>query len=384
MNQDKLRIDKNIAYNVLDFQKYEDKQTQIIIKSLLIYFSYSYQSDLFGYGTLDPHLFARKMNIDKDTLFKTHPNPKQIADSPLSKEELMELQENNGRFSTHRLWDSYLENALYILSTVPLFEEYKGSTESHDFVGMHNFIIVRDRRLVTERVNRGRVQKVLYKYQLDDVFERNLRRFFLQTNFDNYLLCKSKGVEDIYLFVSNIYQTYKKKGINKYHWKLEDLLVYFDISNSLEPKHQKQKLNKQLQKLEKVLAKEIQGFKFGWDKGDGQRWAYVPFATWDKVDNEKEKEADYKALDSVLYKHIKRDLYEIYLNQKDDGKEYDNFFSWLQSDEDIEIKKSAYIRTYSLNKKLPSFPKPETLANSFFKKIKEAANQREVEKCFEP
>lgn len=70
-----INIDKNIAFKILELRRKEDVQTEIIIKCLLIYFNLSYQEDLFGYRTLDPHNFAKVMGLSKANLFRKHPDP---------------------------------------------------------------------------------------------------------------------------------------------------------------------------------------------------------------------------------------------------------------------------------------------------------------------
>lgn len=380
-----VRIDKNIAYNIIEINKVEDPQTQIIIKALLIYFSLSYQSDLFGYGQLDPYHFAEKLNIDKDLLFKKHPNPKFIEDSNISAKKLYQREKENDRYKSEtRVWDSYLENALYIMVTTPIFEQYKGSTDNRDFVGLKNHLLIREIQLFPVKANKGRTQKLYYKYKLDEYFERNLRKFFLQIDFSTYKVARKKGVDSLYLTVINIYNSNKHKGINRYHWKLEELLSYFNISRSLEIKFQKQKLNVQLKKLEKILEPNISGIKFDWIAGSGQRWKYVPIVVWDKVDADEEKNSDFKVIDDVFLKHLRKNLYEIYSNQFEDGTDNKTgFYKWLSSDINKELKISSYVSTYSIYRKVQSFPKPKTLANAFFSEtVEKAKNFGEMERCF--
>ena len=84
MDNQLLPIDKNIAYKLTELYRFQDNETQNIIKSLLIYFSFSYhQDDLFGYRNLDPHHFSKTMWISTANLFRKHPNPKQILDLSL-------------------------------------------------------------------------------------------------------------------------------------------------------------------------------------------------------------------------------------------------------------------------------------------------------------
>tara|TARA_R110000868_G_scaffold411726_1_gene708119 strand:- start:3650 stop:4822 length:1173 start_codon:yes stop_codon:yes gene_type:complete len=382
-----LRVDKNIAFNILEFDKVGDRQTAIILKALLVYFSNAYQSDLFGYGTLDPYDFAKKMNIDKDNLFRKHPSPKFISDSNLSVKRLYERERNNEKYNPDtRVWDSYLENALYILFSSPLIEEYKGVTDEHNYVGLKNFLILRDISIFSMPENMGRTKKIYYKYKLDDYFERNLRKYFVQIEINIFNACKDKGVEGFYLQLINIYQTYKKKGINVYHWKLQDLLQYFSISNELEIKYQKRKLSIQLDKMEKLVAQQIPGIKFEWIAGDNQRWKYIPTVKWDKIDVEQTKISDFKALDDVFYKHLKRNLLEIYISQEEglfENKE--EFYIWLKDEESLDLKISCYVSTYSLYNRIQKYPSPQTLARTFFTtNIRKAKNIDELEKCFSP
>ncbi|HAO14127.1 MAG TPA: hypothetical protein DDE71_00950 [Tenacibaculum sp.] len=377
-----LRIDKNIAYNVLEFKKYQDRQTQIIIKSLLIYFSYSHQIDLFGYGVLDPHDFAKKMKIDKDSLFKKHPDPKQVKDTPLGAKKLYERQEVEGCFSTARVWDSYLENALYVLNTFPLYENFKGSTLDGKYIGIKNFILIREVQLHFKKTNKGRNTKIFYKYKLDEAFERNLRKFFLQTDFQKYLQFKKNNTEDFYLTVCNIYQTYRLKQINKYYWKFEDLLLLFNISSDLEAKYQKRKLNTIFKKFTGELSVQIKGLQFGWEKGKGQRWAYVPFVTWDQVDMSIVKYDDNKVLDDVFKKDLRRNLLEVFFNQNN-RRDALGFLNWLLDNKvDHQLKVATYVSTYSMNKKVYKGAKPGTMAKQFFIKLASCQNEKEVREYF--
>lgn len=382
-----LRIDKNIAYNIIEISKIEDVQTQIIIKSLLIYFSFSYQCDLFGYGQLDPYDFANKMHIDKDLLFRKHPNSKFVRDSQrngLSLKELHKIEENNDKYNSDtRIWDSYLENALYILVSTPIFEQYKGSTDKRDFIGLRNHILMKEVQLFPVSVNKGRTQKLYYRYKLDDYFERNLRRFFLQIDFESYRAAKKKNIDNFFLTIMNIFNSYKHKGINRYHWNFNDMVSHFNVSPNLKIKNQKQKLNFHFRNLEKILSKDIPGIKFDWIAGEGQRWKYVPIVTWDKIDVSLQKNQDFKVVEDVFLKHLRKNLYEIYLNQTEENSDdVAHFYFWLRAKDMEQIKISCYISTYSIYNKV-TFPKPETLANLFFReKIKKSEGIDEMEKCF--
>lgn len=379
-----LRVDRNVAFNVLQFEKVADRQTAIILKALILYFSKSFERDLFGYETLDPYKFSKEMDINRATLFKKHPDPVFVKNHHLSRAQL-ELKENESKRIKEdvRIWDSYLENALYILFSYPIFESYKGSTETSDFVGISNFLILRDLSVHAPKTNSGRNQKIFYKYKLDEYFERNLRKYFLQVDVKVFTDCKNKGVEGFYLQLSNIYESYKKKGLNIYRWKFNDLLEYFAISDKIEIKHQKHKLTVQLRKVEKLLGDSIPGLKFDWVKGDKQRWAYVPVVRWDQVDLKEVKAYDRKVLDDVFLKHLKRHLFEVYVRQSEDKPLVKmDFYKWLGSVEDKDLKISSYISVSSIYRKNSGFPKPITLATNFYSNLKECKNIHQVDNMF--
>jgi hypothetical protein len=380
----RLRVDKNVAFNVIQFEKVADRQTAIILKALVIYFSKSFERDLFGYETLDPYKFAKEMDINRATLFKRHPNPAFVKNHHLSRAQLEQKEKESKKIIEEvRIWDSYLENALYILFSHPIFESYKGSTETSDFVGLSNFLILRDISVHAPTTNSGRNQKLYYKYKLDEYFERNLRKYFLQVDIKIFTDCKNKGVEGFYLQLMSIYESYKKKGLNIYHWKLDELLKYFTISDKIEIKHQKQKLIVQLKKVEKLMSNTIPGLSFDWIKGDNQRWAYVPVVRWDKVNLQDVKENDHKILDDVFLKHLKRHLLEVYIRQTE-GTELvkTDFYRWLGSTEDKDLKVSSYVSVSSIYRKNTGFPQPKTLATNFYLSLKGCKNVKEVDNMF--
>ena len=130
------------------------------------------------------------------------------------------------------------------------------------------------------------------------------------------------------------------------------------------------------------MSASIPGIRFGWQAGDGQRWKYVPFLTWDKIDKDLAKKEDHRATMDVFYKHLRKSLFEIYVNQVDnpvtDGMV---FYSWLRDDLDKEMKISTYVSTYGAHFRA-TFPAPKTMATNFFRKIKGVKTMSEMEDCF--
>lgn len=354
------RLDKNIAFNVLEFNKIEDDKTRNIVKSLVLYFSFQFQKDLFGYGTIDPIDFGEKFKIHRTHLSRKV--PKKILIDP------------DGKFLT------YLENALYILATTTIFDQYKGSTDDYNYIGIRNHIIVKELELYTQKTTAGGTPKKFYKYKLDDNFEKNLRRFFLITNLNTYLKAKSFNGEDFYLQLKNIYHSNTLKGINIYKWDFQYLMDYFQI-NDLEVKMQKYRLNKILKKYQELLKYEIVGINFFWEKAsDKNRFSYTLCIKWDKVQTEVLKYNKDESQNQLFMDSLKRNLYEVFLTQSQEENATKTdiipllFFQWLKNKNNDDLIKTSYLAIYSTFYK-KTYPGPEIYAKNFISKKNDPKTQ---------
>lgn len=320
-----INIDKNIAFNIKELRREDDKQTEQIIKSLLIYFNLSSQEDLFGFRTLDPYHFCEIMGFSRENLFRKHPNP--------------EYQKSlNYNPTNNYLWDNYLTNALYILSSKPIFGEYKGISNDFDYIGFHNFIIIKEIQFFTKKVRN--TQKHFFKYLLDETFEKNIYKFFLKTNINLFVECKRKNVEDFYLYISNIYNAYKGKE-NKYYFTLDELCNFFYVSKEIEKKKRKEKIKKYLERIKEILNNQIKGLDFIWEK------TYVPIMTWEKLDEQTLRTENNIAINESFYRLLRRKLYDLYLNQYNGLPDDDSFFHWIKDYRSNEVKKACYIMSFT-------------------------------------
>lgn len=363
----KINIDKNMAYNVMELRRDEDTMTEKIIKSLLIYFSLSYQEDLWGYRTLDPHEFAKTMRFSTANLFRKHPAPEYLKYAK----------------RTSINWESYLENALFILFTKPIFQEYKTFTDEFESTKMTNFIILEEIDLIRKKVGVRNNKKHYYKYRLNDSFERNVRRFFLQTRINLYIDCEEKNISDFYLYITNIYNNNKRKE-PKYYFTLNSLSDFFKITPDLEPRKRKNKINKYFRTAENLLANEIPGLKFDWAKQGNSRWYYTPFMTWTQLSEHIIKKNDEAVMNITFLKSLRRSLYDLYTTQYTGLPDEESFFYWLINEKDMNFKISAYVQTLATHQKIPNYPTPETLAKSFFRIVKECKTLQGVKDLFSP
>lgn len=325
-------VDKNIAFNIRELRREEDFQTEQIIKCLLIYFNLSYQEDLFGYRTLDPHIFAKTMNLSVANLFRTHPSPEFCKSKHYNPDEL-------------HLWDSYLANALYILYTQPIFSEYRGITNEYSYVGLKNFLIIKEIQLYIKRIETNKAKKFFYKYKLDETFESNINRYFIQTNVNLFIECKKKNIEDFYLHITNLYNAYKFDK-DSFYFTFDELCSFFYISSDLQPKNRKGKVNKYFRLAEEILKDTIPGLKFDWVKTTG-KWKYTPVMMWNKLDKEVLKIETNKIFANTLYKLIRRNLHDTYLSQYDGFPDDESFLHWMKHPASDYIKESTIVTSYT-------------------------------------
>ncbi len=382
-----LRIDKNVAYRVTEFNRYKDEGVRNLIKDLIVYFSYSYQTpDLFGYCILDPRDFCKVMSLDYGNLFRRHPNPRHVEDSPQSKDELYSLQEEYGRFSEYRVFDSYIDNALYILSTEPVINKYMGMDEKgRKVAGLSNFIIIKE--LTVKAVKVKKTTKLLYTYKLDEMFERNLRRFFLNTSLKDYVALRSKNLDAIYITLCNIIQSKSAKGEGSHTIKFSEALKLLDMTqNNSEPKYLKRNMTKKMRILMPRVAEKHSGARYEWIKDKGSRYAYTILISWDIPKSSTAKIERKQVLDSVFYGHVRRNLLDIFNTQYniDDIEYYDNekmenqFLRWLVKDVDMEIKLSTYKAAYVLRFPVPKGMDLGVIAKSFFRSLMECKSKEDV------
>lgn len=357
-----INIDKNIAFNITELRREEDKQTEQIIKSLLIYFNLASQEDLFGFRTLDPHDFCKIMGFTRENLFRKHPNPEYKKSTNYKKE------------NSH-LWDNYLTNALYILSSKSIFGEYKGVSEDFTYIGFKNFIIIKEIQFFTKKIRN--TEKHFFKYQLDETFEKNIYKFFLKTNINIFIECKKKNIEDFYLYISNIYNTYKMKE-NKYFFTINQLCDFFYVSTELENKFKKTKIKKYLERTKKILNNQIKGLDFIWEK------TYVPIMIWDKLDEQTLRIENNIAINQSFYKLLRRKLYDLYITQYNGILDNEKFFHWIKDYKNNEVKKACYIMSFTSIHNIKGDSNKVTMySNEFIKTINNLKSEKDLHNFWE-
>lgn len=374
-----VNLDKNIVQQNTSLKLHDqDEFTKSLVGGLLVYFCFSHQSDLFGYKTLDPYDFAKKLGVSQQDLFKTHPNPQYILDN------------YDGDFKA----ESYLENALYILFSRVLVSEYitKDVTDNK-IIKLKNFRILSDIEIHERETKAKGTKKKLYFYSLSPEFEKNITNFFIRTSIETYIRCRRKNIDNFYLFCLNNYNSNKYNGFEKNHifLSLDFLTNIFEISKELEPRKKKEKINKYIS-YSKELIKDIPDINFEWVKGENSSYAYTLKLSWSNPSKEALKLETDNILSTTFYNSLKRRFLEEYkknmtpeLSEKlqnigsFNNEEDILFYRWLclLNNTAFQRVKEIYIEVYYqiYNRKQEGyFNLPDIFATKFSNKLSKVKN----------
>jgi hypothetical protein len=357
MEQPLIRIDKNIAHNIdlfisIDTVSNEDKA---LVKSLVYYFCFSRQTDLFGFGTLDPKQFATALNYKEGYLRKKHPNPLQLQ--KLTTEEKNLLYEQEKRNPSAKIFDSYLENALYILHTTALrfsrtAKEVVFENDTTRYTNISEAYILLP-RLITTTVKGKGSPKVFFTYDVNKNFITNLSLYFLKFNKESLITLRRAGLDDLYLYLKNFKETLQEKlkvstdinrSLNFNHLcKIARIpMRKKDGSDFKNPRDLKQKL---LDALNMINTQTDLHFKVEWIKSTpNAKWKYLPVFFF-------EKEQAGKSIVNTIQRHEDRTIifgenlkYELlnYFKQHNDERTEQAMLAWLKSGQNIAEKELAF------------------------------------------
>ena len=319
------RFDKNLAHNTYDFDKFAEDAT--LIRNLVVYIAFSYQEDLWGYGTLDPAKFAKYMGYkDHRSLYKKVPEPAQLRN--LKPDAVGALRENPQEY----IWDDLLDNALYKMAHEPLSLSFGGKAVSgQSYVRIDTMLILKSVSVYFDERN---PQKRYYKYQASQEFINNLSRYFLMLNLGSFTRLRGNRLQPLYLYLCNLRETLKlKNAVGTPHF---DMICKYAGINDSEPKQRKKKINKKLG-LVQQKAPEL-GLDWRWDR-NGR--FYYKLVIWFRNDQGKDLPAN-AFFTRVLVRHLFKEYVKFYPEAESSQHQRRQFHRWLKSaDTDHELKRSV-------------------------------------------
>jgi len=385
-----VRIDKNIASSIdmiwLDELglSQEDKS---LIKSILYYICVERQTNLFGYGSIDPTHFAKVMEYPEGYLRKPHADPIQLRN--LNEEEKKERKRIEKMHPEKKIMDSMLENALYVLhtQTMQLRQGAKEVVLDDDgavakYVTLSKSYIFLPELKITMLKRRGEA-KIKYDYTVDQRFNNNLSLYFLRFNKDAVIALRRSGKDDLYLHLKDLRDALlAKKQIGEIFNRSQNFeflcskgQIPFFKKNG-EPKDNrivKRELNDVLSMInEKTDLK----FSVKWTKKQlKSRWNYEPHFYFSEVEDyntkgiyrnivvTREKREEKVAIFKENLLHELLATCRRYVDLSDIGDGVENlFFLWLISNRNINEKGLAfqnaqYLTFGSLHKEIEEMTK---------------------------
>lgn len=386
-NTDIFRIDKNIAHNIDYISKYHNDDHTVnsdgnLIKNLIYFFCYTYQdkANLFNFGSFDVYRFASQFGYSAEYLKRRHPAPEQLKG--LSEPEIKEMYLRQEEDINFKIYDSIIENALYILHTKPIVfirgaktVDYKNneviySTDSNSYLVIKQLSVKTIKKLLQENKtfnhklvgNEG--GKKVYNYTLDQLFIENLSHYYLKGNKESLLQLRKSSLDDLYLYLLNLRSNLAVKGIFQTTvtetpaFELLCTIAHVKLlKENGEPYDNKYRKRNLVLCLKEINNRSELKFELNWVKAKNNRFAYTPIFTFEptvKPDLLKEKEGIFK----LRLSHELLETFRILNSQEyysDNRNQY--FIQWLNNisvyEKEIKLAyEAAYFKSYG---KLSSF-----------------------------
>lgn len=324
-----IRFEKNVAFNISSLPiEDQDEYTKRVVKALIVYLSAQTQVDLFGVGTLDPKDFAKVMKLSDKNLNRICEKPAYKAYKKLK-----------------RKYETYIENALFILGFRPLVAEFQTTDENNEKTVVKSINILDEITFGEERINVKGRKKKYYLYKINEFFKKNLSNYYTKLKIESYINTSKINAENFYIHIKNIYTSHiQDPNIKQWHFSIEQLAELLDVAiENLEPKYQRQNINSKLKKIKKQLANEIKGIDFKWIKSSYNPRIKVLEFSWNNIDGvEQIRYADKK---NIFYKTLKSEFVEKYKKENHKGIILNDIalFEWLKKQSETYIT-NTYIK----------------------------------------
>lgn len=353
--QEDFRFEKNIAFNVSSLPiEDQDEYTKRVVKALIVYLSAQTQVDLFGMGTLDPNDFAKVMKLG-------YKNLNRICEKPAYK----------AYKNLKRKYETYIENALFILGFRPLVAEFQTTDENNKKTIIKSINILDEITFGEERINTKGIQKKYYLYKMNEFFKKNLSNYYTKLKIESYINISNINAENFYLHVKNIYTSHIQDP-NTTYWlfSVEQLAELLDITiENLEPKKQRQKINIKLKKIKEQLKNEIEKIDFKWIKSSHNSKTKILKFSWGHVEQEEEKK--YSEKKKIFHETLESEFIEKYKSEnKEANLNFKPFLAWLKNqEEDYIIDTYIKINKQVFQNKSPNIGDLKMFAKAYYRDL---------------
>lgn len=321
------RLDKNISHNALDLKIFGEEEN--LISNIIFYIAYSYQTDLFGFGSFDPKEFGKIMGYSKSHLFSKVSEPLKLKS--LSKKEVDRIKSSDK--PQDYAWDCILDNALYRLSIQNIPLSYGG--EAFDGMKMAAISSVQVLEAVEVYFDPSNRNKKYYQYKPTDKFINNLSKRFVMLDRNVFKALSRSNLQRLYMYLTDLRNSMiLKPGVPC--TPAFDMLCNLANVNSAEDKDKKKYLTKKINKV-LGLATHLKGTLVWQGKG---KFKYQPVLNFVYTEEER---SGKEVLDQSFKHEVKRELLKHF-----DAIHADRSWS-TRSEKEAEIL--TWLKATSLNRR---------------------------------
>lgn len=197
------RFDKNFASNMDQVSALADDGGGGLLRSVLYYLADSYQHNILDIGLFDVDDFAKKYGFSVKFLRKPHPSPYHLQNlGEQAKRAYREgLLTSRRDVSDSKVWDTYIENALYLLMARPFtFDTIGGFFRVDESIYKATGACQVLKSLSAVYVGK----KLYYRYELNGDFMRNLSSYYANVDRRSLVATRSKNLDVLYLAVKEL------------------------------------------------------------------------------------------------------------------------------------------------------------------------------------
>jgi hypothetical protein len=293
------------------------------------------------------------LNYNEGYLRKKHPNPLQLQKMTAKEKDFLYEQER--RNPAVKIFDSCLENALYILHTTVLrfsrtAKEVIFENNTTKYINVSKTYTLLPELTVTTVKGKGS-PKIFYTYDINENFITNLSLYFLKFSKEALITLRRAGLDDLYLYLKNFKETLQEKlktsteidrSLNFNHLcKIARIpLRKQDGSEFNNPRDIKQKL---IDAFVKINEQTDLKFRVEWVKSTPDtRWKYLPLFFFESETGELVHHIIRRQERITIFKeNLKYELLN-YFKQHNDERTEQSVVEWLKSDKNIVEKELAF------------------------------------------
>ncbi len=296
--EDSFRIDKYLINDIHGFnvqislrgETDSPDSDEKLVRNVVYSVADDYEHNLMGFGHLDPARFAAKWDYDPSYLRRRVENPYQLSSMPpeaVAAYRSRVAAGERGDGPDGRVWDTRLENALYILAHRTIdFDQYgefvegRGDDAGEDvLVKAHSSFTLFTSIAAVER-GRG---KTVYTYTLNENFEKNLTRYYIRGDRGSLIRLRGCGLDSLYLYLSNLRTNLGLKGLSattpgelpdfEYLCRMAEVPARTKAGAEVPARERKRLLSNA---LSRVAEETDLRFTVRWNGGRGRKVEYTP------------------------------------------------------------------------------------------------------------